>query len=162
MKKITIFLVAFLCIWRLNAQVLYPDVMSCFGGSAQNATVQLTWTSGEPLYETVSNNSGILTQGFNQVLYITTDIFDLSTETGYILKAYPNPTQNIVNISMISDKSTKLNLKVLDLQGKTIFTLKTENNLEQIDFSNFSSGIYFLNISDNKQIIKTFKIIKIN
>lgn len=161
MKKITFFLIAFLCVWKLNAQVLYPEVMSCFGGTAQNSTVQLTWTAGEPLYETVSNNSGILTQGFNQVVYITT-FTEIKEVSGFTINAYPNPVQSIVNISLIAEKHTKFNLKVVDLQGNTIYNIKTANDFEQIDVSNFTAGVYFLNISDNKQIIKTFKIIKIN
>ena len=140
MKKITIFLIAFLCVWKLEAQMLYPEVMSCFGGDAKNANVQLTFTAGEPLYQTVSNNAGILTQGFNQVVYVLS-VTSVEEVGGYEFKAYPNPSSSIVNIEIATENKSKLDLKIIDIQGKLIFANKNINNLEQIDISSFTSGI---------------------
>jgi len=160
MRKIGLLLFSLLCVWKLNAQVLYPEVMSCFGGSAQNATVHLTFTAGEPLYTTVENTNNILTQGFNQTVFVSTQTTNIKEVEGYTLKVFPNPTQNIVNVEWQTEKTRALTLQITDMQGKTLLRRKTTNTSEQLDISAFADGLYILKISDNRQVIKTFKVQK--
>ena len=65
---------------------------------------------------------------------------------------YPNPTKNIINITTLYD----IEVKVYNMTGK-LLNLSYNNN--QIDLSNLSNGIYFLqiihnNVQYNKRIIK--------
>lgn len=160
MKRLTFFLLLFVSVNMVYGQTLFPEVFSCFGGYAQNSTVQLTWTAGEPLYTTVQNNSNILTQGFNQSVYVTTVSTGIKDVPGYSIFVYPNPTSHILNISLQSEKSKLLTLQLLDIQGNSLIIQKTAADLEQLNISQFANGVYLLNICDNKQIIKTFKIQK--
>tara|TARA_R110002012_G_scaffold15940_6_gene62460 strand:+ start:1123 stop:4440 length:3318 start_codon:yes stop_codon:yes gene_type:complete len=74
---------------------------------------------------------------------------DLSNQ-GIIV--YPNPTTDILKISTRLD----IKVKVVNMKGKIIFD---NNNIDEIDLSNYATGIYNLIIETNdKQYIK--KIIK--
>lgn len=72
---------------------------------------------------------------------------------------YPNPTSNLLNIAFGDINSAK-NIVLTDLQGKIILE---ENNINlnnaQIDLSNFSKGIYLLQVKVN-DTAKVFKVSK--
>jgi hypothetical protein len=82
-----------------------------------------------------------------------TSTFDLSE-----LSIYPNPFQEVLNIQS-GKNDTILNIKLFDLTGKIIVNQKINNNNYQLNTTNFTSGIYLLEIeSPNDVILK--KIIK--
>jgi len=160
MKKTVLIILASILIKASYSQTLFPYVYSSFGGFASNATVQLTWTAGEPFYETVTNSNNTLTQGFNQTV-IVSQLSDINENDTYKIACFPNPTTSFVKVILQSENFTNLNLQVIDLQGKVLFSQKTVDNYTQIDFSKFANGVYLLNIFDKNQKIKSFKIQKI-
>jgi len=157
MRRIIILIILLVSIKAVYSQSLYPEVISCFGGFAKNENVQLTWTAGEPFYETVTNNNNSLTQGFNQSSYISS-LTGLNAIAGSKISCFPNITSDFVNVSMKSEILSGLYLQISDLQGKILFSKKAITNEERINLSKFSQGEYLLTITDNKQIIKSFKI----
>ncbi|MEO8239386.1 MAG: carbohydrate binding domain-containing protein [Flavobacterium sp.] len=66
---------------------------------------------------------------------------------------YPNPVQSNLNIS--SDAVIK-SLIISDSTGKTIRTIKNSENIESVDVSNLSQGLYILS-TDTKQQFKFIK-----
>ena len=63
MKEITLYLIlSFFLIRQINAQ----EVVSAGGGDFTNSSLSVSWTIGEPITETYSVGSNILTQGFHQ------------------------------------------------------------------------------------------------
>lgn len=84
---------------------------------------------------------------------------NLSTETvehKNILKAYPNPVNNILNLS---SQETINNVLIVDMLGKTVYQNNFNTNELNIDISNLQEGIYFVQVSSGKQL-QTIKIIK--
>jgi len=69
---------------------------------------------------------------------------------------YPNPSNDIFNISWRGD--TTAQIQVLDLSGKQILAtnkIQSQNRTYQLDMSDFEKGIYFVRLSVNgHQIIK--------
>lgn len=160
MKNLLFSVLIILSANTVYAQMLYPEVMSCFGGHAQNQTLQLTWTAGEPMYETVSNNDNILTQGFNQTVYVSlvTDIVQIA---GFDLRVYPNPTVSVVHIEILQPMPDNIELNLYDMNGKMLIKQKTNNNVHQLNIAHLAAGMYLLNITDNNKVVKTFKIQKV-
>lgn len=73
----------------------------------------------------------------------------LSTETfnSETFKVYPNPSTGIFNLK--TDSVQQLSISVIDITGKEIFNQQNVNiqdNNYKIDLSDYSSGIYILNI----------------
>lgn len=143
------------------AQVAFPEVISSFGGTAQNASVHLTFTLGEPLYETATNSFSILTQGFNQISSKATDVNELQT-TNLTILAYPNPTSNILNLTIHADKFNGCDLLIMDIQGRTLMSQNIKSVHEPINLAAFSAGIYFLKLMDKGKLVKIIKIQKIS
>ena len=71
----------------------------------------------------------------------------------YQLKIYPNPTSKILNIE-ISNKIE--NITLYDLTGEAVLTIN-ENNINskyELDLTNFSKGIYLVQIKSNNEVFK--------
>jgi Secretion system C-terminal sorting domain/Cleaved Adhesin Domain len=67
----------------------------------------------------------------------------------------PNPSNSNVNVSMMLPSTSDVNLTIVDMTGKTVFTksISNINNIEEkINVSNFATGIYNLVIKTNKGI----------
>ena len=68
------------------------------------------------------------------------------------IAVYPNPTKNQINFSIFT------NIQLTNVTGQIIAEKKNVNTL---DLSHLSSGMYFLTLSDNKgQILQRNKIVK--
>lgn len=79
------------------------------------------------------------------------NVYNISGMTGF--KIYPNPVDNHIFIenNLKSNESTLVS--ILDAQGKIIYQeqFQTLNNqIKTIDFSAFSSGIYFIMLQNNQ------------
>ena len=49
---------------------------------------------------------------------------------------------------------------ITDFSGKVLQTAKVRSDIEQINFSNYTAGTYFITVQENNQLIKSFKIMK--
>ncbi|MFC2103964.1 kelch repeat-containing protein [Bacteroidota bacterium] len=68
------------------------------------------------------------------------------------IKVYPNPTSNKLFIE-INYESDQLKLEVLNIIGQTLFIKEVEQNGDskvELDLSNYSKGVYFIRIYDEK------------
>ena len=67
---------------------------------------------------------------------------------------YPNPSRDIYNIYFNSDKVQDIKIKILSVFGAELYIEQKENFIgdytKQIDLSNYSKGIYFLEIEADK------------
>ena len=73
-----------------------------------------------------------------------------------IVDHYPNPTKNKVFISCRKIINT---IEIVDLQGKIIENKVVENTETEVDFTQFSNGVYFIKMKFG-EVTKTHKIIK--
>lgn len=77
---------------------------------------------------------------------------------------YPNPVENETILSFFNPSNSEVLIEVKNILGKTFYSLSKKrynagNHNVNIDFSNYASGIYFVQISTEKDI-HTFKVVK--
>ncbi len=132
------------------SQSISLQTISSSGGA--NSGGQLHWTTGE----TVIYGNQTLTQGFHQGKLIITAVDDL--ENNYEFIAYPNPSQKGFFIK--SELTDKVDIVLYDLNGKILKQITGIELPVFIDISRYHSGIYFVRIKKDKQLLKTFKIEK--
>ena len=153
---------AFVAICLMNISVLYgQQVVSSAGASAEGTGVQLSWTIGEPLIETFTGSSAILTQGFHQSKLTVTPI-DVIPAPDLDLAVYPNPVSTALHLQA-TGKKTVQNLKyaLYNIEGKMILVKPFVNSPEEINMELYRSGTYFLKVMRNDNIpLRTFKVIK--
>jgi len=75
--------------------------------------------------------------------------------TADLISVYPNPAVNTITIDVENYES--YTLEIIDLTGKSIQRNKLTQN--KIDVSSIENGIYFLNIFENNELVKTQKVI---
>ena len=78
---------------------------------------------------------------------------------GKNIQLFPNPTTNYLTLK-IEEAYKSASYQLIDLQGKVIKSNKVDGDETTIKMEGLPTSIYFLSISDNNQLIKTFKIIK--
>ena len=81
----------------------------------------------------------------------------VNSEKEVVFELYPNPTNDFVFISGLEGEES---ICLFDISGKLLHSFTTNSTEVSIDMTQFSSGVYFLNIKTKNQIHTTKKIIK--
>jgi Leucine-rich repeat (LRR) protein len=100
---------------------------------------------------TANDASGIIG---SKTIMISNQSVGISTISFQNLRIYPNPTNNLINISVLEKVHS---IRIMDITGKVV---KDFNNKEiKLNISEFTAGIYFLEIanSEKKSMIKIIK-----
>jgi hypothetical protein len=159
MKKLTTSFLVLLFL-LLFCEIRAQEVISSAGATYSSANLQLSWTVGEPVVETFSNGSTILTQGFHQSKLVITAI-DPIPLAGFEFEVYPNPTSGEVNIKVNKGNISKLRFSLYTSLGEQIRQQNLSNQVERINMELLAPGYYVLKISHDKDVpMQTFKIIK--
>ncbi len=76
-------------------------------------------------------------------------------------KLYPNPVKDILNLSFSEHTRKSKSVLIYNSMGSKLKTIKVSNDNESIDVSRLPSGIYYLRIiGDNDLIIKNIPFVK--
>lgn len=155
MKKIIIlftFLIGFL-------GAIAQEVVSSAGETQRAGRYEISWTVGEPVIETISSDSHILTQGFHQTALTVTPVNEMVISS-LELKVYPNPASENVIIQLNKLDNDPL-FSLFTISGQLLVRKSILESETCINLKNYSSGSYLLKISQGTQMpLKTFKIIK--
>jgi len=132
-----------------NGQSIINDVIGSAGMHGMSANgVQLSWTIGEPITETASNNTWILTQGFHQSWQSQSTNLQPNTSTPLIVQVYPNPVREMLSVSLENNGST-LYLDLYDISGRLIRQQESAPYQSMVTFPIrwLSAGSYLLRIT---------------
>lgn len=156
MKKIILFFALFVF---TVANIIAQEVVSTAGETQSISGYEISWTLGEPIIQTISSGSTILTQGFHQSKLTVTAIDELLV-SDFGLKVYPNPTSEfiVIKINKLENNPafSLYNLSGKLLQSQSIYATETQINLNE-----YASGTYLLKLNQEfNQPLQTFKIVK--
>ncbi len=165
MRKIS-YLTFLLCLSALvNAQTIERSVISFTGSSVQHEGVHLSYTAGEPVVGTVSNEDNHLTQGFQQPSEVP--VINEGSGVHMNVTVFPNPVTNQLNVVIGQGETQDLYVGIYDVLGKRLGQ-KRVSHLEMaqtnvtLAFDEMSQGMYFVSVSDTDgEIIQTFKVTKV-
>jgi hypothetical protein len=150
MKKLSLFLVftPFTCFAQ--------QVISSQGDSYADSSAAIDFTIGEVVTFTGTSSENNLTQGFHQTNWGFVSIEDHLPSYQAII--YPNPTEDLLNIkaSLYEDVSYAL----YDEMGKLILQGLLSGEQTALEVSPLATGRYSLVLSNSKENLKTFNIIK--
>ena len=138
-----------------------PTVIGNGGETWTQGDYNLSFTLGEVAIETFIQSQTIFTQGFHQESYEITQINDLDKNLD--ISIFPNPTKDIINIDC-NLPNVKGDLYIKDIQGSIVFFLLnfSTNQIQSINFSKFSTGVYFIEIALNSKNKTVYQIQKLN
>jgi hypothetical protein len=141
----------------LKAQEAIPATggnVSGYGGSVSYSVGQLVTTTN-------TGTNGSAAQGVQQPfeISIVTGI-DESIGINLNVMAYPNPTTDLLTLSVDHFEQSNLAYQLYDQSGKLLENKILVVNQTGIAMSNYTPATYLLKIMENNKEVKTFKIIK--
>jgi hypothetical protein len=74
--------------------------------------------------------------------------------------AYPNPATDLIKLIVKNYEVKNLSYQLNDANGSLLQDSKVESQETNISMQNLKPSLYFLKVTDNKKVLKTFKIIK--
>ena len=76
------------------------------------------------------------------------------------ISVYPNPNTGILNINLTSELAHNSTLEVYDALGKLVVKHSLDNELNTLNISNLTNGIYTFKVLNNSNLVKVGKLIK--
>ena len=130
------------------------------GNTATGSTGSATYTFGQIVYKSFIGTNASATQGVQQPFEISTLNVDEVPQIQLIASVYPNPTIGNLNLSIREFDISNIHYQLYDINGKIISNGQINQNETEIEMVNLPSALYFLKITNNENVLKTFKIIK--
>lgn len=155
MKIVFITVITFLAL-HSNAQ--RATVSS--GGDISGSDGTVSYTVGQVDYQYVSGSNGNITEGVQQIEIDSITGLE-ENETNIVLNAFPNPTDDHVVLETNSpDGFENVSYNMYDNQGRLVKEGKISSSQTKIDLTSLIRANYFLKVTRENQLIKTFKIVK--
>lgn len=149
--------------WKFNGIELEPSVANTAIGKGY-VTFQIKPKPGYAIGDIIPNtasiyfdfNPAIVTNTFNTEFVSTLSVVNFESES---FAVYPNPTNDLLNIS--SKNSSKLinNIVVSDVLGKTVQVNSFNTSKAVLDLTGLNSGVYFVKVQ-SEGVEKVLKIVK--
>jgi len=158
-KKVilSVFLLLGLSLTGLHAQEAIPAA----GGNDSGSGGSVTYTVGQVLYITNFATNGSVAHGVQQPYEISiVNGLEEASGINLICSAYPNPAVDLLILKVENYDTKKLSYQLYDISGKLLEYGKITGNKTSISIGNYTSAIYYLNLTDDNKEIKAFKIIK--
>lgn len=134
------------------------------GADGANENGSVSYSVGQIVYQSHESSDGLmsLTQGVQQPYTISSlplpdGLQEISTIN---LTAYPNPTSDVLNLSIEGTEVDGLVYSIYDIKSRIHLTGDITSENTQIDVAHLLSGVYFVEIQKNKKPVRAFKVVK--
>ena len=160
---VAVFLTFTFSLSTVSAQTMYVNESSGTQTAYTLSNIQkMSFSSGNLTVTKTDNSTGVF--ALSDLRYLNfSDVTDLQEDLSVqsqMLKAYPNPVGDILNIDLTGMSETEGTLSILNFEGKTMLSRQVNNEgVLSLDISHLPTGIYLCRYS-NANEIKTVKIIK--
>ena len=148
-------LLLFLLLTSLS--VTAQEVIATQGDSYSNTSGSIDFTVGEVVINTGTDGSNSITQGFHQSNWKFVGVEDHAPN--YEVSIFPNPTEEVLNIK--TSKFENVKYTMYDTQGKLVLQGKLSAEQTTIQVRKIAAGSYSLVLNTGKQILKTYRLIKL-
>lgn len=142
----------------LTAQA--QEAFTATGGDAAGSGGTVTYSIGQVVCTTNTGTSGSVAEGVQEPFEIQTVLGTELFTINLNMFTYPNPTTDILNLSIGESELLGMSYDLIDFSGRIIKSSVISNQSTTIYMSEYPASVYILNISQNNKTIKTFKIIK--
>ncbi len=148
----------------MQAQTMYVKKSSGTQTAYTLSNIQkMSFSSGNLTVTKTDNSSGVHALSdlrYLNFLDISTDLQEDLSVQDQMLKVYPNPIGDILNIDLTGMSATAGTLSILNFEGKTVLSQRVNNEgVLSLDIRSLPTGIYLCRFTNSKEI-KTVKIIK--
>ena len=156
-NKVKLALLALLC---MNTFFVFgQESVNTSGGDISSSTGAVSYSVGQSIYGIVNGTGGSMTQGVQQPYkVVVSNVGDVGVEIN--LSILPNPTSDFLHLTFEEYINYKASFQLIEGRGNIIQKALVQNMVTSLDLSALASGIYYLQVATESEIIKSFKIIK--
>jgi len=159
MARLSLILILLTLTVKSFSQSVFRQVVASGGNIAVVSGINVTSTIGQVPFQTLSESSNTITQGFEQ------PGIRIPVNPGEFIQAYPNPVNDKLNLIFSVAFPKDFTISIFNLSGSELRTSvapKIQSGvLYTVDFSNLPNGMYLLHIYEKSAENKLFKVIKI-
>jgi hypothetical protein len=133
------------------------------GGEIKESNGAISYSVGQISTNVVvgAGNEISLSTGIQQVFTISNSTNNLSElDDKYQIVVYPNPTNELLILSITDIVNANFEYKLMDMNGKLNTSSRIISEQTKIDMVKFPSANYCLDIYEADRKVKSFKIIK--
>jgi len=130
------------------------------GSHADGNEGRVDYSVGQLFYLTKTADSGSTTEGVQQTYEVTMVNTTEHMRADLEMVVYPNPTQSGVFVKTEFPLADGLSLHLFDLEGKMLDSKRLTPFDLQVPMDHLIPGTYLLVVSDGKNTLKSFKIVK--
>ena len=120
----------------------------------------MSFTVGQPFYQTVTSDAGSLAAGVQQAYAISIVDGIENSQISLEAEVFPNPVVDRLNLRVENAADATLRYMLTDNNGRTLASDGIADVQTAIDMTLYVQGAYFLRVDDGERVVKTFKIIK--
>jgi len=129
------------------------------GGNNTGEDGNVCYSIGQLVYTTNTGSDGSVAQGVLQPYEISV-LIDETNGTDIECFVFPNPTNDFLTIKVENVKEQNLVFQLCDMNGSILQKGKLTLIETPISMTIFTPSTYFLTVSVNNKVLKSFKIIK--
>ena len=156
MIRLTLLLLVWITTIACNSQSLSPAKVTTTGGTVSSSNGSLEYSAGNMLL----SEDESLQSGFQSTTLTVTQITE-NTVSLPTFKVYPNPAAQSIIISSAS--SDYFSYSIYGIKGQIVLSEKQAlSDAEKIDISQVPNGTYFINITNDNNVVITYQIVKAN
>src|SRR5579883_843940 len=134
-----------------SAQVMLQKAVVSSGGSqSSNGTINAGLTAGQAVTGTASNGTINAQLGFwTSEQAASSNSVSTTSASGLTVSTWPNPTSDVMNVSLTLGSAANIDLRLFDLTGKEVRTLLNGpwpdgSHSVSFDLTGIASGAYIL------------------
>ena len=103
-----------------TSSLLSQNVVASSGGDASGAEGSISYTVGQLTYTTTTSTTGSLSQGVQQPFVVTVVAGIERADIKLECIVYPNPTTDLLNITIDTSDTLRYAVVLLDVDGKLV------------------------------------------
>tara|TARA_Y100000385_G_C12780351_1_gene503239 strand:+ start:223 stop:657 length:435 start_codon:yes stop_codon:yes gene_type:complete len=143
----------------MNGLFAQSSVVSA-GNSTSSSNGSFSYTLGYLSTQSSNQEDAKIAEGLQHAyeIYEVTNVSDLNTD--FDISVYPNPSVEELFLEVGNLNETNITHQLFDINGKSISKEMPVSEKSIINMKLLSSGSYLLVVTQNQNIVKSFKVIK--
>jgi len=124
-------------------------------GGTTTETITRTYTAGTYYARVYGyNNANSATTCYTLKVQLgTASIIGNEITGASLLRVYPSPATDVLNVSVLGETSPKTTLQVVNTMGAVVLEQKVISNLQQVDISKLAKGTYIIRVINGGSIL---------
>jgi bacillolysin len=131
------------------------QLASSANGSTTSETITRTYTAGTYYarvfgYNNANNASTCYTL---KVQLGTASIVGNEITTASLLKVYPSPATDVLNVSVLGERTPASTLQIVNINGAVVLEQRVTSSLQQVDISKLAKGTYMIRVNNGGSVM---------